>query len=208
MTRRYLVRSGASSQSARNRRPTPLCGGRLVCRAIAPLRVVKMRRRSFTPRFASKTIRSLAHFHDAGDEGNALVMIRRQSRRHGRSARRVAFLSPSGSPPKVFSVGQSSDVQFVLFAARLSLCEIRTLSKKTKSISRILGGRNSSRVGEEHPNGAPRKIAAGNFVGSPGWRGNNTPMSEDDSLFYLRAQRNPQEGRGEQYSLCYGCMKL
>ena len=97
-----------------------------------------MRRCSFTPRFASKTIRSLAHFHDAGDEGNALVMIRRQSRRlqvaairgprrkyfrwgkdvrprkldealsrHGRRARRVAFLSPSGSPPKVFSVGQS-----------------------------------------------------------------------------------------------------
>ena len=97
-----------------------------------------MQRCSFTPRFASKTIRSLAHFHDAGDEGNALVMIRRQSRRlqvaairgprrkyfrwgkdvrprkpdetlsrHGRSARRVAFLSPSGSPPKVFSVGQS-----------------------------------------------------------------------------------------------------
>ena len=34
-------------------------------------------------------------------------------------------------------------------------------------------------VGEESPNGAPRKIAAGNFVGSPGWRGNNTPMSGD-----------------------------
>ena len=106
-------------------RPTPHCGGWLVCRAVAPLRVVKMRRRSFTPRFASKTIRSLAHFHDAGDEDNALVMIRRQCRRlnaaairgprrkyfrwgkdlrprkldetlsrHGRRARRVAFLSP------------------------------------------------------------------------------------------------------------------
>ena len=32
-----------------------------------------MRRRSFTPRFASKTIRSLAHFHAAEDEGKALV---------------------------------------------------------------------------------------------------------------------------------------
>ena len=32
-------------------------------------------------------------------------------------------------------------------------------------------------VGEEYPNGAPRKIAVGNFVGSPGWRGSNTPMS-------------------------------
>ncbi len=62
-------------------RRTPLCGGRLVCRAVAPLRVVKMRRCSFTPRFASKTIRSLAHFHDAGDEGDALVMIRRHCRR-------------------------------------------------------------------------------------------------------------------------------
>ena len=65
MTRRYLVRSGASSQSARIRRHVPHCGGGLVCRAAAPLRVVKMRRRSFTPRFASKTIRSLAHFHSA-----------------------------------------------------------------------------------------------------------------------------------------------
>ena len=144
MTRRYLfrrriTRRSPASQSARNRRPTPHCGGWLACRAVAPLRVVKMRRCSFTSRFASKTIRSLAHhFHDAGDEGNALVMIRRQSRRlqvaairgprrknfrwgkdvrprkqdetlsrHGRSARRVALLSPSGSPPKVFSVGQS-----------------------------------------------------------------------------------------------------
>ena len=62
-------------------RRTPLCGGRLGCRAVAPLRVVKMRRRSFTPRFASKTIRSLAHFHDAGDEGDALVVIRRHSHR-------------------------------------------------------------------------------------------------------------------------------
>ena len=44
-------------------------------------RGVKMRRCSFTPRFASKTIRSLAHFHDAGDEGNALVVIRRHSHR-------------------------------------------------------------------------------------------------------------------------------
>ena len=44
-------------------------------------RGVKMRRCSFTPRFASKTIRSLAHFHDAGDEGNALVMIQRRNRR-------------------------------------------------------------------------------------------------------------------------------
>ncbi len=120
-----FTRRSPASQSARNRRPTPRCGGWLVCRAVAPFHVVKMRRRSFTPRFASKTICSLAHFHDAGDEGNALVMIRRHSRRlqvaairgprrkyfrwgkdlrprkpdetlsrHGRSARRVAFLSP------------------------------------------------------------------------------------------------------------------
>ena len=132
------TRRSPASQSARIRRHAPHYGGRLVCRAVAPFRVVKMRRRSFTPRFASKTIRSLAHFHAAGDEGNALVMIRRQSRRlqvaairgprrkyfrwgkdvrprkpnetlsrYGRRARRVAFLSPSGSPPKVFSVGQS-----------------------------------------------------------------------------------------------------
>ena len=133
-----FTRRSPASQSARIRRHVPHCGGWLVCRAVAPFRVVKMRRRSFTSRFASKTIRSLAHFHDAGDEGNALVMIRRHSRRlqvaairgprrknfrwgkdvrprkqdetlsrHGRSARRVALLSPSGSPPKVFSVGQS-----------------------------------------------------------------------------------------------------
>ena len=119
------TRRSPASQSARIRRHVPHCGGWLVCRAVAPLRVVKMRRCSFTSRFASKTIRSLAHFHDAGDEGNALVMIRRHCRRlqvaairgprrkyfrwgkdlrprkpdetlsrHGRRARRVAFLSP------------------------------------------------------------------------------------------------------------------
>ena len=76
-----ITRRSPASQSARIRRHVPHCGGWLVCRAVAPFRVVKMRRRSFTSRFASKTIRSLAHFHDAGDEGNALVMIRRQSRR-------------------------------------------------------------------------------------------------------------------------------
>ena len=76
-----LTRRSPASQSARIRRHAPRCGGWLVCRAVAPLRVVKMRRCSLTPRFASKTIRSLAHFHDAGDEGNALVIIRRQSRR-------------------------------------------------------------------------------------------------------------------------------
>ena len=32
-------------------RRTPLCGGRLACRAIAPLRVVKMRRRSLRSSF-------------------------------------------------------------------------------------------------------------------------------------------------------------
>ena len=120
-----ITRRSPASQSARIRRHVPHCGGWLVCRAVAPFRVVKMQRCSFTPRFASKTIRSLAHFHDAGDEGNALVMIRRQCRRlqvaairgphrkhfrwgkdlrprkldealsrHGRRARRVAFLSP------------------------------------------------------------------------------------------------------------------
>ena len=41
----------ATSQSARFRRRAPLCGGRLACRAVAPLRVVKMRRRSLRSSF-------------------------------------------------------------------------------------------------------------------------------------------------------------
>ena len=81
------------------RRLAPRCGGRLVCRAVAPFRVVKMRRRSFTPRFASKTIRSLAHFHSAGDEGMTLVGIWRAF------APAVQVAARPGSPPKVFSVG-------------------------------------------------------------------------------------------------------
>ena len=56
------------------------------------------------PRFASKTIRSLAHFHDAGDEGNALVMIRRRSRRVNAAAIR-------GPRRKYFRWGKASDVQ-------------------------------------------------------------------------------------------------
>ena len=47
---RWVPRS-ASSQSARLRRRAPLCGGRLACRAVAPLRVVKMRRRSLRSSF-------------------------------------------------------------------------------------------------------------------------------------------------------------
>ena len=46
-----LTRRSASSQSARVRRRAPLCGGRLACRAVAPLRVVKMRRRSLRSSF-------------------------------------------------------------------------------------------------------------------------------------------------------------
>ena len=38
-------------------------------------------------------------------------------------------------------------------------------------------------AGEESPNGAPRKIAAGNFVGSPGWRGSQHITRETNSLF-------------------------
>ena len=77
-----------ASQSARIRRLAPHCGGRLVCRAVAPFRGAKMRRRSFTPRFASKTIRLLAHFHAAGDEGNALVC---KGRFRARDPRRKYF---------------------------------------------------------------------------------------------------------------------
>ena len=40
-----------SSRSARIRRHAPLCGGRLACRAVTPLHVVKMRRRSLRSSF-------------------------------------------------------------------------------------------------------------------------------------------------------------
>ena len=73
------------------RRLAPRCGGRLVYRAVAPFRVVKMRRRSFTPRFASKTIRSLAHFHSAGDGGMTLVGIWRAF---------APALASCGAPPE------------------------------------------------------------------------------------------------------------
>ena len=56
-----------------NYRHCRICGSALLFTSAVPYRGVKMRRRSFTPRFASKTIRSLAHFHAAGDEGKALV---------------------------------------------------------------------------------------------------------------------------------------
>ena len=46
-----ITRRSASSQSARVHRRAPLCGGRLACRAVAPLRVVKMRRRSLRSSF-------------------------------------------------------------------------------------------------------------------------------------------------------------
>ena len=46
-----FTRRSASSQSARVRRRAPLCGGRLACRAVVPLRVVKMRRRSLRSSF-------------------------------------------------------------------------------------------------------------------------------------------------------------
>ena len=45
------TRRSPSSQSARVRRRASLCGGRLACRAVAPLRVVKMRRRSLRSSF-------------------------------------------------------------------------------------------------------------------------------------------------------------
>ena len=59
-------------------------------------------------------------------------------------------------------------------------------------------GLNSSRVGEEYPNGAPRKIAAGNFVGSPGWRGNNTSMSGDGRPF---SSMSPPQPPNERYMI-------
>ena len=43
--------------------------------------------------------------------------------RHGRCARRVAFLSPSGSPPKVFSVGQSE--RRSVYSVRRSIISMR-----------------------------------------------------------------------------------
>ena len=71
--------------------------------------------------------------------------------RHGRSARRVAFLSPRAMFGKY-----CSPLDYLY--ARLNS------SKRTKSISRILGGLHSSRVGEEYPKGR---------------RGNNTPLLRD-----------------------------
>ena len=117
------------------RRLAPCCGGRLVCRAVAPFRVVKMRRRSFTPRFASKTIRSLAHFHSARDEGMTLVGIWRafapalasrgaylRSRkldeklsRHGLGARRVALLAPRATFSKCWYPLDYVSERFKLF---------------------------------------------------------------------------------------------
>ena len=78
-------------------------------------RGVKMRRRSFTPRFASKTICSLALFHDAGDEGNALVMIQRCNRRLNAAAIR-------GPRRKYFRRGKG---KAALAAAFESLCRGR-----------------------------------------------------------------------------------
>ena len=49
------------------------------------------------------------------------------------------------------------------------------------------------------PAKSPQAILWGPRVGG----GSNTPMSEDDSLFYLRAQRNPQEGGGTILSLLW-----
>ena len=50
-------------------------------------------------------------------------------------------------------------------------------------------------VGEESPNGAPRKIAAGNFVGSPGWRGSNIPRGTC-TLFTFEYDEAPSEDEG------------
>ena len=84
MTRRYLfrrriTRRSPASQSARNRRPTPHCGGWLACRAVAPnAAAIRGPRRKYfrwgkdvRPRKPDETLS-----------------------RHGRCARRVAFLSP------------------------------------------------------------------------------------------------------------------
>ena len=65
--------SSARHTSRGIQRSRPIGRLRVFLTRCVPYRGVKMRRRSFTPRFASKTIRSLAHFHAAEDEGKALV---------------------------------------------------------------------------------------------------------------------------------------
>ena len=55
--------------------------------------------------------------------------------RHGRSARRVAFLSPSGSPPKVFSVGQSE--RRSVYSVRRSIISMRDSNSIKKDETHI-----------------------------------------------------------------------
>ena len=128
--------------------------------------------------------------------------------RHGRRARRVAFLSPSGSPPKVFSVGQSSDVRSVLFAARLSLCEIQTLSKWTKSISRILGGLNSPRgprrmyirKGKRSSRAIDERRSLRRREGEARREGGGTILPCQGREFYFTFEYDETRRKGEQYS--------
>ena len=51
-------------------------------------------------------------------------------------------------------------------------------------------------AGEESPNGAPRKIAVGNFVGSPEGGGATFPARRT-LYFIFEYDDHPQEGRGD-----------
>ena len=104
MTRRYLVRSGAASTCTRLKtclNPTHTLS-KTVLRAAHPS---VHRRRSRCLNAAAVWGPRRKNFRWGKD-----LRPRKPDEtlsRHGRRARRVAFLSPSGSPPKVFSVGQS-----------------------------------------------------------------------------------------------------
>ena len=122
--------------------------------------------------------------------------------RHGRRARRVAFLSPSGSPPKVFSVGQSE--RRSVYSVRRSIISMRYLNfikKDEKSIPHFRrialfpsgGGKPEGKEGEQH---SPRDVHSIPRLSpmKPTGRGQSILQCQRIALY-------TEEKEGEQHSL-------
>ena len=187
-----ITRRSASSQSARVRRRAPLCGGRLACRAVAPLRVVKMQRRSLRSSFLRNYRKALSfslRMNEIGQErrteGIAIVT---------QSVNRVI---PPPRAPAESIFGGANRAGFSVSTVRRSIMSVRDSNffQKAESKSRILGGRYPNRTrGRKARMGLPAKCM--HFVGSPGWRGNsNSPARRTAYSERLRAWRSLFEKR-------------
>ena len=160
----------------------------------SPSTIYLFRRRSYAPLIQTCTAGVCARACKSRREMRPRKLDEALSR-HGRRARRVAFLSPRA--------------MFSEYCSPLDYLYAK--GKEGEQYSHVRGCTpyftfEHAALSERVPRLDPVSIGFNTFLVREG--GGATFPARRTLYFIFEYDAHPQEGRGEQYSLCYGCMKL